>query len=152
MAITLLQAGTLLLLPVIAPASLTPREPCQLERLTYVNADERAIERFVTATHDYVAAGPHGRVFNDEAAQIFRFRLRVSRWLHRYQAVEALDHGPRRPAHAASVAPGVVAAALPDLPDELAYRLAGGHLLLVDLRTKAVVDLLPHAFEERWGR
>lgn len=153
MAITLLQAAALLLLPVIAPASLTPRVPCQLDRLTSVSADERAIQRFVASTHDYVAGGSHGRIFNDEAAQIFRFRLRLGRWLHRYHAFEALDRGPlgtTKP-HAAESAPGVVAAALPDLPDDLEYRLAGAHLLLVDRRTNAVVDLLPHAFDLRWG-
>ena len=152
MAITLIQAGALVLLPVIAPAPLVQKVPCQLERLAYVSADERAVDRFIAATHDYVAYGKQGRIFNDEAARVFRFHLRIGRWLHRYQAIETLADGARgTKAHRPAGAPGVAAAVLPELPDELEYRLAGAHLLLVDRRTNAVVDLLPHAFEERWG-
>ena len=35
--------------------------------------------------------------------------------------------------------------ALPALPDELQYRLVGGHLVLIDIHAGLVVDILPHA-------
>lgn len=54
--------------------------------------------------------------------------------------------------HGVLEAPGVAVAALPELPDELRYTLHGTALLLVDRRTNAVVDVLPHAFREGWGR
>ena len=137
----------------LVPALLTPalRTDCQLDRLAYVSADDRAIGRFVAATHDYVAYGKQGAIFNDEAAEIFRFRLRISRWLHRYQAIETIGEGARAGAQGYGVlaAPGIVAAALPQLPGQLEYRLAGPHLLLIDRSTRAVVDLLPDAFGER---
>lgn len=137
----------------LVPALLTPglRTDCQLDRLTYLSADERAIGRFIAATHDYVAYGKQGAIFDDEAATIFRFRLRISRWLHRYHVTAAIDDkagtGPKR--HGVPAAPGIAAAALPELPEQLEYRLAGPHLLLIDRRTHAVVDLLPDAFGER---
>ena len=139
-------AGAALLMPALVT---TPHRPdCQLDKLTYVSADERAIARFTAATHDYVAFGRHVAIFTDDAAAIFRFHLRISRWLHRYHATTAIsdtaDHW-----HHAATAPGIAEAALPELPEELAYRLAGPHLLLIDRRTKAVVDLLPDAFGER---
>jgi hypothetical protein len=139
----------------LVPALMTPPQGagCQLDRPTYVSADDRAIARFTAATHDYVAYGTHGPIFNADAAAIFRFRLRISRWLHRYDATLTLADAPPigRHGHRALAAHGP-AAALPELPDELEYRLAGPHLLLVDRHTNAVVDLLPHAFEEGWGR
>jgi hypothetical protein len=138
----------------LVPALLTPgtRTDCQLDRLTYSRADDRALDRFTAATHDYLAAGKAGAVFNDEAAEIFRFRLRVTRWLHRYHAIETIDDGARAAGghRDKGAAPGVAAAALPELPEELEYRLAGPHLLLIDRRTHAVVDLLPDALGQGW--
>ena len=140
-------AGAALLVPALFTA---PRGPdCQLDKLTYVSADDRAIGRFTAATHDYVAYGKRGALFNDEAAAVFRFRLRVGRWLHRYHATTTLSDTADRWRHGAA-APGVAEAVLPELPEELAYRLAGRHLLLVDRRTRAVIDLLPDAFGEHW--
>jgi hypothetical protein len=134
----------------LVPALLTPglRTECEPDRLTYVSADDRALGRFIAATHDYVAYGKQGAIFNDRAAELFRFQLRISRWLHRYHAAETITDGERAGTkhHGVPAAPGVVAAALPELPDELEYRLAGPHLLLIDRRTRAVVDLLPDAF------
>jgi hypothetical protein len=49
----LTHAGAALLVPaLLAPG---PRTECQLDRLTYVSADERAVGRFIAATHDYAA-------------------------------------------------------------------------------------------------
>jgi len=139
----------------IVPALLTPglRTECQLDRLTYVSADERAISRFIAATHDYAAYGKEGAMFTARAAEIFRFHLRISRWLHRYHATETITDGARAGTkdHGVLAAPGILAAALPELPGELAYRLVGPHLLLVDARTGAVIDLLPDAFGEAGG-
>lgn len=134
----------------LVPALLTPglRTECQLDRLTYASADDRAIGRFIAATHDYAADGKQGAIFNRDAAEVFRFRLRISRWLHRYHAIETIAEGARAGTrrHGALAAPGIVEAALPELPEQLEYRLAGTHLLLIDRRTHAVVDLLPDAF------
>jgi hypothetical protein len=134
---------------VLVPALLTaPRaQDCQLDRLTYVSADDRAVARLTAATHDYIAYGKHGGLFNDEAAAIFRFHLRISRWLHRYDATTTITDTA---AHHAATAPGIAEAALPELPEELAYRLTGPHLLLIDRHTHAVIDLLPDAFGARW--
>ena len=41
--------------------------------------------------------------------------------------------------------PVVVIDVLPPLPDELQYRLVGGHLVLVDIHAGLVVDILRHA-------
>ncbi len=141
--------GAALLVPALVTP--VPRPDCQFDRLTYVSADYRAIGRFVAATHDYVAYGKHGAIFNEQASEIFRFHLRVSRWLHRYDATETLADARRADPQAGRAfrAPGIAAAALPELPDELEYRLAGPHLLLIDRRTHAVVDLLSDAFDER---
>lgn len=141
--------GAALLVPLLVNPA--PKPDCQLDRLVYVSADDRAIGQFVAATHDYVAYGRHGALINERAAEIFRFRLRVSRWAHRLDATQALAD-PRAGGRTRLGAPGVAAAALPELPDEIEYRLSGAHLLLVDRRTNAVIDLLPHAFGERWGR
>jgi hypothetical protein len=146
----LTHAGAALLVPaLLTPA---PRADCQVDRLTYARADDRAIDRFTAATHDYVAAGKTGAIFNDEAAEIFRFRLRVTRWLHRYHAIDTIDDGARAIGthRDTGAAPGVAEAALPELPEELGYRLAGPHLLLIDRRTHAVVDLLPDALRNGW--
>ncbi len=145
----LTHAGAALLVPALLTPG--PRTECQLDRLTYTSADDRAIGRFIAATHDYVAYGKQGGIFNDDAAEIFRFQLRISRWLHRYHATRTIDDGAGTGAkrHGVLVAPGIAAAALPELPDQLEYRLAGPHLLLVDRRTRAVVDLLPNAFGDR---
>jgi hypothetical protein len=145
----LTHAGAALLVPALLTPGLRPE--CQLDRLTHVSADDRAIGRFLAATHDYVAYGKQGAIFNERAADIVRFRLRISRWLHRYHATETIEDGARagfRPGDVLA-APGVIAAALPVLPDELDYRLAGPHLLLIDRRTNAVIDLLSDAFGER---
>lgn len=75
------KAGAALLVPTLIGQPAGPQ--CQLDRLTYVSADERAIGRFTAATHDYVAAGRTATLFTDATAEIFRFRLRVTRWLHR---------------------------------------------------------------------
>ncbi len=141
-------AGAALLVPTLLTPGL--RTECQLDRLTYVSADDRAIGRFIAATHDYVAYGKQGAIFNDRAAEVFRFQLRISRWLHRYHAIETITDGARMGTthHGALAAPGIVAAALPELPEELEYRVADSHLLLLDRRTGAVVDLLPDAFGE----
>lgn len=145
---TLLQAGALMVLPAImTPVVPTPRVPCQLERMTApADIDARAIARFVTAAHDYVANGKEGTLVNADAAAVFRFRLRLGRWLHRYQAAEALDVAPGTRGDLRFVAPGVVDAALPELPTELDYRVAGPHLLVVDRRTEYVIDLVPDVF------
>jgi hypothetical protein len=41
--------------------------------------------------------------------------------------------------------PAVIIEALPPLPDELQYRLVGGHLVLVDIHAGLVVDILRQA-------
>jgi hypothetical protein len=144
-------AGAALLLPALLTSP--PGPPCPLDGPTYVSADERAIARFTAAANDYVAFGKQGAIFNDDAAAIFRFRLRISRWLHRYHATQTIADLARAAgttSHARLTAPGVAEAALPELPDELGYRIAGSHLLLLDGRTHAVVDLIPDAFSEGW--
>ena len=60
-----------------------------------------------------------------------------------HQAVRALGMHLIPTARASD---GVVEAveALPPLPDELQYRLVGGHLVLVDIHACLVVDILRH--------
>lgn len=139
-------AGSALLAPILGGAPALPSH--QLNRLTYASADDRALARFAAATHDYVAYGKQGALFTPDLAPIFAFRLQVARWLRRHDTFETLD------THALvdAVWPGhrpEYLAALPELPDELDYRIAGPHLLLVDRRTEAVVDLLCHVLRER---
>jgi hypothetical protein len=144
-----LASAALLVPTLVAPA---PRLECQLDRLRYISADERALDRFTAATYDYVAYGHHGAVFNEEAAAIFRFHLRIARWLHRYHATDTIADRARlaHRHHGAAGAPRFLEEVLPELPEELAYRLAGPHLLLIDRQTHAIVDLLANAFEEGW--
>jgi hypothetical protein len=41
--------------------------------------------------------------------------------------------------------PTAIIEALPELPDELQFRLVGGHLVLIDIHAGLVVDILRHA-------
>jgi hypothetical protein len=132
---------------ILIPALVVPsaRLDCELDPRHH-SADDRAVARFTAATHDYVAYGKHEAIFHDDAAAMFRFHLRVSRWLHRYDASETI--GESATYRGALIAPDTITAVLPELPEELAYRLSGPHLLLIDRRTHAVVDLLPDALAD----
>ena len=52
-------------------------------------------------------------------------------------------HGVHSPASGTRQVTACIAAALPDLPDELEYRSAGTVLLLVDPHANLVIDVLP---------
>jgi hypothetical protein len=135
-----------LLVPALLGPATCQEDACArlAARPPHRTADARAMARFVDAAHDYAAFGKTGSIFNPEAAEVLRFQLRFSRWLHRYNPVETLSEPA--PARYVTRATGVsILDVLPPLPEPLEYRLYGRHLLLVDRRTRQVVDILDDA-------
>jgi hypothetical protein len=114
-------------------------------RSSHHTDDERAVARFVEAVRDYNEFGRNGPVLTTDAAEALRFRLRFARWLYRHNPVEALGD-EMAPAHADSRHWPSVLDALPPLPERLEYRPHGRHLLLVDRRTRMVIDVLADAW------
>lgn len=102
-----------------------------------------------------------GAIFNRDVSELIQFRIGLTLWLHRYHTADALSEVP----HAVrAVPPRVndwwfgedeavpwpsVVWELPALPEELEYRFAGRHLVLVDVHANLVVDVLENALPER---
>lgn len=141
-ALTGFAVATVLLVPTLL-AQVSSHE-CPPARLFQRICDDRALTRFVEAADDYVAFGRTRSIFDPEAAEVLRFQLRFTRWLHRYDAVETLSE----PAPTTPVRRGpdsFLLSALPPLPDRIEYRFHGRHLLLVDRNTRQVIDILDDA-------
>ena len=130
-----------LLIPALLGAAARHAEPTSLSNAP---ADHRTVVRFVEAVYDYSAFGRTGPIFTPEVAEILRFRLRFTRWLYRYNAVEMMDDRALQTHRQQGPGPSIVSA-LPQLPGEVEYRLHGNTLLLVDRRTRQVIDVLDHA-------
>ena len=114
------------------------RHPAQATR------DERALARFADAVRDYAEFGRNGPVLTTESAEALRFQLRFTRWLYRHDPVETLGD-PASSVHLDSRQWPTAFDALPPLPDQLEYRRHGRHVLLVDRRTRMVIDILEDA-------
>ena len=100
--------------------------------------------RLLDATRDYVAFGRTVPFFTPEVVEILRFQLRLTRWLHRYDVTETpTDLSSAKPVTNHEAA-GLLDA-LPRLPDQLEYRFHRHHLLLIDRRTRMVLDVLEDA-------
>ena len=118
--------------------------PAVANECEHASADERAMARLLDATRDYVAFGRTAPFFTPEVAEILRFQLRLTRWLHRYDATETpSDLSSAKPVTNHEAA-GLLDA-LPRLPDQLEYRFHRRHLLLIDRRTRTVLDVLEDA-------
>ena len=108
------------------------------------SADERAVTRLLHTTRDYVAFGRTVSFFTPEVAEILRFQVRLTRWLHRYDSTETpSDLSSAKPVTNHEAA-GLLDA-LPRLPDQLEYRFHRRHVLLIDRRTRMVLDVLEDA-------
>jgi hypothetical protein len=130
------------LIPALLVAAAGHAEPTSLSHAR--SADHRTVARFVEAVYDYTAFGRTGPIFTPEVAEILRFRLRFTHWLYRYNALEAM--GDRALQTHSQQGPGPsILSALPQLPSEVEYRLHGNTLLLIDRRTRQVIDVLDHA-------
>jgi hypothetical protein len=129
-------------IPALLGAAASHAEPTSLSHAR--STDQRTVARFVEAVYDYTAFGRTGPILTPEVAELLRFRLRFTRWLYRYNALETMDD---RALHAHSHdGPGPsILSALPQLPGEVEYRLHRNTLLLVDRRTRQVIDVLDHA-------
>lgn len=133
-----------LLIPSLLGMAARHAEPTALSHAR--SADHRTVARFVEAVSDYAAFGRTGPIFTPDVAEILRFRLRFTRWLYRYNALETM--GDRALQNHSQQGPGSsILRALPRLPVEVEYRLHGNTLLLVDRRTRQVIDVLDHALD-----
>ena len=101
-----------------------------------------------------------GALFKPCISELIRFRIARSLWVERYHTAEALAHARPRAADPPRVYDGwfddgepapwqTVLWELPALPDELEYRFAGRHLVLVDAHAGLVLDVLENALPER---
>ena len=129
------------LIPALLVAAADRAEP---RSLSHGTADHRTVAQFVEAVHDYTAFGRTRPIFTPEVAEILRFRLRFTRWLYRYDALETMGDRALQTHSQKSAGPSILSA-LPRLPGEVEYRLQGDTLLLVDRRTRQVIDVLDHA-------
>jgi hypothetical protein len=131
-----------LLIPMLLGAAASHAEP---ESRTHArSADHRTLARFVEAVDDYAAFGRTGPIFTPEVAEILRFQLRFTRWLYRYNALDTIGDRAPQPHNQQGPGPSILSV-LPPLPGEVEYRLQGNTLLLVDRRTRQVIDVLDDA-------
>ena len=129
------------LIPALLVAAAGHAEPTSLSHAR--SADHRTVARFVEAVYDYTAFGRTRPIFTPEVAEILRFRLRFTRWLYRYNALETM--GDARQTDSQQGPGPSILSALPQLPGEVEYRLHRNTLLLVDRRTRQVIDVLDNA-------
>lgn len=121
-----------LILPLIG----SPDRDCQLGRVGDPDADERAVIAFEIAVDEYVAVhrwGAHpwplprpGSLFAPAVADVLRFRI---------AKVVREDNEEE----------GGALSALPILPLELAYRIVGRDIVVIDVDSALVVDTLENA-------
>ncbi len=119
----------------------------------------QAVERMATAVRSARGAARAGDIFSPEIERLLRLEIvqtlvergdDVAALLEDIDAEAPLDavppfvNGPI-PWASGAMMPPVVLNAMPPLPAELQYRLAGHDLLLVDLHAELVIDILPRA-------
>jgi hypothetical protein len=130
----------------------------------YSQSDSGAILQFQRAADSYAfahrrderrnaAAAPlvEGQFFTPIVAAAFRGRIRAATAAAGCAVAARGEGGSEVPAMNASAArteplPSCVASALPRMPEELQYRVAGVALILVDAHRNVVVDVLHAAF------
>jgi hypothetical protein len=98
-----------------------------------------------------------GAIFNPAVSELIYFRIGRAWWLERYHTAGALAETPAGVPRVNDWWFGdddatpwtAVVWELPGLPEELEYRFAGRHLVLVDWHAGLVVDVLENALPER---
>ena len=126
----------------------------------YVDPEEglayaAALRRALCALRPHAREGDVFAPAADEIRRRVRYALRAHGIEVRDLLLEMIDdteEGARPPAvneplswALGNLMPSVIIEALPQLPDELQYRLVGGHLVLVDIHAGLVVDILRRA-------
>jgi hypothetical protein len=133
-------------------------------RVSYGQADAAVILQFQRAADSYAFAHrqsdrrntpaplmTEGQFFTPIVAAAFRARIRNAVSVAGCDAPRPGEGGSEVPAvntlaSSADALPQCVAAALPRIPPELEYRVAGVALILADTRNNVVVDVLHGAF------
>jgi hypothetical protein len=98
-----------------------------------------------------------GDIFDVEVAELMRFQIWFGLWQNRYTAADTFAVGRHLPPadppllvndtlrpHVGRPLPSSMWG-LPSLPEELEYRLVGRDLVLFDVRTRVIVDVLTNA-------
>lgn len=137
----------------------------QIERFlppqrNYVDAEEglayaAALRRGLCAVRPNAREGDLFEPVAGEFRRRIRYALRADgievRDLLR-EMIDDTEEGARPPAvnepfswALGNLMPTAIIEALPELPDELQFRLVGGHLVLIDIHAGLVVDILRHA-------
>lgn len=112
-----------------------------------------------------VAARPDARqgdIFTPAAARVFRERillalagLDLTEYLDElyeggdFRSLQAVIHGRDRECRIPSGLPPALLWALPELPEEIEYRIVGRDLALWDEHAAMIVDFIPNAFPEQ---
>lgn len=94
---------------------------------------------------DEPPAPREGDLFTPELTRLIRARiagLELETTRHRPARGRTVAVGDRLAAGRSAVVPKLIAGVLPPVPADIRYRLAGADLLLVDLRTTVVIDVL----------
>lgn len=108
-------------------------------------------EQMAAAIRDARPAAADGDLFTPDVAEAFRQRIAAATRRPGCEVTDGSSEVPRpnRDAGNAQRAPACIASALPALPPELEYRVAGVTLLLVDIHANLVVDVIHGAFPIR---
>jgi hypothetical protein len=130
-----------------------------LDHVAWPDEEDMGTEVLAEVIRAARPSASEGALFTPEVSALLRFRLERTAWLYKYDMADAIP----LPA-AASVEPPSVHEwwlfehdagtwpsllwELPLLPDELAYRFHGRHLVLVDVHANMVVDVLRNALPE----
>lgn len=122
------------------------------------NMDSETLADAIRAARPQARAGV---LFRPDIADLFRFRIGRTLWVHRYHSADALAASPSR--WRDGVPPSVndwwlgeedsipwpsLIWELPALAEVLEYRITGRHLVLVDPHANMVVDVLENALPE----
>jgi hypothetical protein len=136
-----------------AEASLPPARPCgSAERI----AERR--EALAQAIRRKRGVVGEGAIFTPAVAGLFRARLAIALGelgMEAYDLVRLLPAEPPVPLIVGELLPwevdphrwSVLLWALPPIPEELAYRIVGNDLALVDIEARIVVDVLRGAIQ-----
>lgn len=123
-----------------------------------------AIEARAEAMRRVRPEARQGELFTPAVAKVLRARIDAALKAHRLTAAEVVleeiaegnDELPAAmrvngpfPWHAANGMLLCLTNALPELPEELQYRIVGRDLVLIDMPASMVVDILPMAFVDR---
>lgn len=122
----------------------------QVERRVGESADQRTMAAGMRAARP---SPQDGDIFTPLVAMAFRQRIAVALKsggceMPPFDRQNFEVPRPNGDATMASALPECVSAMLPRLPEELAYRVAGVRLVLVDTHAGLVVDVVPAAFPQ----